>query len=87
MKKKITIYVLVIILLLVGVIYYFNPNLRPCALIMDKEAQEVCYMKSALRTGNSNTCSNIKTVYREKRCTDLLKSNNTQEIESVLKSL
>lgn len=87
MKKKIIIYVLVIVLLLVGVIYFFNPNLRPCALIMDNETQEVCYMKSALRTGNSNTCSNIKTVYREKRCTDLLKTNDTQQIESILKSL
>ena len=87
MNKKIIIYIIVVILLLVGVSYYLKTSSKLCILNANNESREICYMKSALKTGNSNTCSNIKTVYREKRCTDLLKSNNTQEIESVLKSL
>jgi hypothetical protein len=83
MKKNVIAFIIIVILLAVGFIYY----LKPCTFIMSKENQEVCYMKSALKTRDSNICSNIKTIYREKRCTDLLKSNDTQEIESVLKSL
>jgi UDP-3-O-acyl-N-acetylglucosamine deacetylase len=85
--KKIIISIIVIILLLVGVNYSLNRNLIPCVLIMNQENQEICYFKSALKTNNSNICSNMKEIYRQKRCTDILKSQDAQMIESILKSL
>ncbi len=70
-----------------GGVYYLNIDLRPCILNVGQENKEICFMKKALKTGNYDICSNIETLYREKRCVDLIKSGDTQTIESVLKSL
>jgi hypothetical protein len=83
-----TILVIIISILVIGGgLYYLNIDFKPCILNINQENKEICYMKKALKTGNYDICSNIKTLYREKRCVDLIKSHNSQTIESVLKSL
>ncbi len=77
----------IILLVIGGGVYYLNADLRPCILNVNKENKEICYMKKAFKTGDSDICSNIETLYREKRCVDLIKSGDSQIIESVLKSL
>ena len=77
----------VVILLSVGLFYYLKTSSKLCILLIGQERRESCYMKSALRNGDFTICSNMKELYREKRCVDLVESNDTQLKEAVLNNL
>lgn len=84
-NKKVILGVIIILVLAVAVFHVLNP----CGLVVSEESKEACYIKTALKTNNSNFCSKIETVYRQKRCVELVESTefSPEQIESVLKNL
>jgi hypothetical protein len=78
---------IVIVIVILGAIYYLKNNSKFCAFMIGQENRESCYMELALKMGDSTICSNLKELYRQKRCMDLVKSTDTTLKESILKNL